>query len=308
MVSCIHGDDGKPVKIAITFGLVALAVFASLLIVVGIRVAPRVEAGLGLQPKQQYVPGGVSYDDGKTAPLNQMPINEDAAREKKRGPQVAGNQPAPAPAAPQSVNLTSTPTTPRYSVSLFVGPDAKSQQFLDWFNRDPSLQELKKQTNFQAYTKDNPLYRERYSKLIQPIDFPGVIVSDPSGGHVYAASGYHAPTSAAILYREIYDAFQVHQKVVQPADPSPVNSESFSLASSSSQPDCPDGNCLPADRQPFLNPDREGLFPNLRPRPANPVESLLTWILFPENALLFLLCFLTTVCILFVIAVKVLRS
>lgn len=343
MVGCIV-DDKRPVKIAISSGLIGLVVFAILSLVLLERMAPRIEAGLGLEPKQQYVPGGVSYDDGKTAPLNQMPINESAAREKKKqsgaintgnfmqsvpnsrpsgnkmfprdhtqeieSPQLisqaSSNGPAtPAPAAPNApANLTSTPTTPRYSTSIFVGSDAKSQAFLEWWNTDSQLQAVKKSTNFQAYTKDNPLYRSRYASLVPITDFPAVIISDADGGHVYAASGYGLPTSATILYREIYDAFQIHKQVVQPGEPGPINSDAFS---SSAQPDCPDGLCVPADRQPFLNPERSGVFPLLRPKP-NPVESLFTWIFFPETAIMFLLCVFTAFAIVVVLLIRVFRS
>lgn len=327
-------EGGKAVKITITVGLVALVVFAAGLVVVFERMAPRIEAGLGFDPKQQYVPGGVSYDQGKTAPINQMPVNEEAAREKKKGngllsglrnsqsayraqsdcatcpqvvTQVSSSPSAPQP-APQPSGMTSTPTTPKYSISVFVGSDAKSQQFLDWWNKDANLQELRKQTNFQAYTKDNPLYRDRYAQLIQPIEFPGVIVSDPNGGHVYAASGYHAPTSGAILYREIREAFDVHQRVVQPTDTNPVNSDTFEFSSSSAQPNCPDGNCLPADRQPFLNPERERLFPIFKPQPKDPVQSILYWLWNPGEAILAVLCAFAFCVLLVVVLIKVLRS
>lgn len=337
-------EGGKAVKITITVGLVALVVFAAGLVVVFERMAPRIEAGLGFEPKQQYVPGGVSYDQGKTAPINQMPVNEEAAREKKKQngladsrmylsqgnparvsnkmfpkrfddcatcpqviTQVSSSPSAPQP-APQPSGMTSTPTTPKYSISVFVGSDAKSQAFLDWWNKDSNLQELRKQTNFQAYTKDNPLYIDRYAKLIQPIEFPGVIVSDPNGGHVYAASGYHAPTSGAILYREIREAFDVHQRVVQPADTNPVNSDTFEFSSSSAQPNCPDGNCLPADRQPFLNPERERLFPIFKPQPKDPVQSILYWLWNPGEAILAVLCAFAFCVLLVVVLIKVLRS
>jgi hypothetical protein len=305
MVGCAEcpNGDGKQVKVVLTFGLVALVVFAALLVVVGQRVAPRIEAGLGLEPRQSYTPGGVSYDDGKSASLNQMPVNEQAAREVKK---QTGNQPAVQPVQPgQPSSLTSTPTAPRYSVSVFVGTDPLSQDMLNWWNTNANLQALKIQSNWQAYTKDNQLYRERYASLVPVTDFPAVVFSDPRGGHVYASSAQSLPRSAEELYAEIYAAYQTHQQVVQqPTDPTPITGDA---ASSSARPDCPDGNCFPADRQPFLD-SRPGIFPLLKPRQKDPIESILYWLWNPGEALLAMLCAIVFLALLGVVLLKVVRQ
>jgi hypothetical protein len=59
---------------------------------------------------------------------------------------------------------------------------------------------------------------------------------------------------------------------------------------------------------PLLNPDREKLFPNLRPSNPDPIQSLLYWIWNPGEAILAGLCALAFIVLLFVVVLKVLRS
>lgn len=326
MVNVCEKCPGQRVKVVVSFGLVALVIFAALCVVVGERIAPRIEQSFGIdQPRQQYVPGGVSYDELRNAPLNTQPVNEKASREIKRqepycppcdevrsglsplaafSPQsmlqnaLASQLPQP---ALQQPNLTATPTTPKHSLAVFVGTDVASNKLLEWVNRDPQLSELRKSVNFQAYTKDNPLYKERWSAVIPADQFPAVVFADPRGGHIYVAGASTLPTSASGLYSELKQATEIQQRASAPADPGLLPSvQEF-------DPNCPDGNCKPG-REPFLNPDRQPLFPNLRPRNQNPVESLLYWIWNPGEALLAMLCGVAFLVLLFVVAIKVLRS
>lgn len=323
---CPSGQGGQRVKVVVSFGLVALVIFAALCVVVGERIAPRIEQSFGLeQPRQQYIPGGISYDELRNAPLNTQPVNEKASREIKRqepycppcdevrsglSPFAASAPPsmlqtALAPQLPQPAlqqpNLTATPTTPKHSLAVFVGTDAASNKLLEWVNRDPQLAELRKSVNFQAYTKDNPLYKERWSAVIPADQFPAVVFADPRGGHIYVAGASTLPTSASGLYSALKQATEIQQRASPAADPEIVTSvQEF-------DPNCPDGNCNPG-REPFLNPDRQPLFPNLRPRNQNPVESLLYWIWNPGEALLAMLCGVAFLVLLFVVAIKVFRS
>jgi hypothetical protein len=309
-------DGGqKQVKVAITLGLVALVVFAALCVVVGQRIAPRIEAGLGI--RQEYVPGGVSYDHIQTAPLNQLPVNERAGREIKKGPpldcsqcavitQASSPQPArpqPQPAAP--ANLVAAPTSPRYSISVFVGTDPRSQEMLAWWHTDGLLQALRKQVNWQAYTRDNPLYRERYASIVPPDQFPSVIFADERGGHVYAAGGDSLPTSSRALYDAIYDANEVYKSLRDQDGQPRLQTDS---AESTSPPNCPDGNCTPPERKPLINPDRTPLFPSFRPAPKNPIESILYWLWNPGEAVLAMLCAVVFLALLGVVVIKVVRS
>jgi hypothetical protein len=268
----------------------------------------------------------VSYDELRNAPLNSVPVNESAAREIKRQdvycppcdqvrspgftrfvnyaePITQASSPAPQPATPrQQVTVTSTPWANKYSLAVFVGTDPASQRLLDWVNRDPQLSDLRKNVNFQAYTKDNPLYRERFGGVVPTDQFPAVVFTDARGGHVYVAGASSLPASASGLYNALKDSTQIQQQATR-ADPAigPVTPvQEF-------DPNCPDGNCPPG-RVPLLNPERERLFPNLRPKDQDPIQSLLYWIWNPGEAILACLCAIAFLVLLFVVAIKVLRS
>lgn len=145
------------------------------------------------------------------------------------------------------------------------------------------------------------MYKERWSAVIPADQFPAVVFADPRGGHIYVAGASTLPTSASGLYSELKQATEIQSRASPPADPGLLPSvQEF-------DPNCPDGNCKPG-REPFLNPDRQPLFPNLRPRNQNPVESLLYWIWNPGEALLAMLCGIAFLVLLFVVAIKVLRS
>lgn len=321
---CPNGG-GQRVKVVVSFGLVALVIFAALCVVVGERIAPRIEQSFGLEPaRQQYTPGGVSYDELRNAPLNTVPVDERAAREVKRqepycppcdqvrSPGFTRNvnyllpiTQASSPASPQQpreqVTVTSTPWAAKYSLAIFVGTDQASQRLLDWVNRDPQLSDLRKNVNFQAYTKDNPLYRERFGGVIPVEQFPAVVFTDPRGGHIYVAGASSIPSSAAALYNALRESTQIQQQATR-TDP-----ESIAPPVQEFDPNCPDGNCKP-DRVPLLNPDREKLFPSLRPRNQDPVQSLLYWLWNPGEAILAGLCAIAFLVLLFVVALKVIRS
>lgn len=319
---CPSVTGGQRVKVVVSFGLVALVVFAALCVVVGERIAPRIEQSFGLEPaRQQYRPGGLSYDELRNAPLNTVPVNERASREIKRqdvycppcdqvrspgfsrfvsyaDPITQTQLPQP---VKQQITLTATPWAAKYSLAIFVGTDQASQRLLDWVNRDPQLAELRKNINFQAYTKDNPLYRERFSGVIPVEQFPAVVFTDPRGGHVYVAGASSIPSSAAALYNALRDSTQIQQQATR-TDP-----DSLALPVQEFDPTCPDGNCPPG-RVPLLNPDRERLFPSLRPRNQDSVQSLLYWLWNPGEAILAGLCAIAFLVTLFVVALKVIRS
>jgi hypothetical protein len=314
MVACNECPNGQPraVKIVFSVGLVALAFLCAVFGVIGERVAQRVESGLGFEAKQSYTPGGVSYDDGKTATLNQMPVNEAAAREvKKQYDPFQNSTPSRlVPAQPKPtgdpVKVVSIPTASRFNVSVFVGTDRQSQDLLSWFDTNENLKALKSQCNYQAYTRDNALYKERFASIVSASEFPAVVVSDPQGGHVYAVGSAMLPRSAADLYAEIYDGFQVYSKVAaKPGEPTPVNAE---VASAAERPDCPDGQCQPADRQPFLNPERERLFPLASPRKPDTIENLFHVLFYPLESMASVLCFLVIAVAVFIVFIKVVKS
>ena len=326
MVNCNQcpNEGGQRVKIVLSFGLVVLALCSALCVVIGERIAPRIEQSLGIQQpaEQSYAPGGVSYDTLKNASLNTVPVDERAAREVKRQDVycppcdqvrspgftrfVEYAQPitqASAPAQPprQQVTVTSTPWAAKYSLAVFVGTDQASQRLLDWVNKDPQLSDLRKNVNFQAYTKDNPLYKARWAGVIPAEQFPAIVFTDSRGGHVYVAGSSSLPSTASGLYTALKESTQIQQQTVR-SDPTNPDQSAQEFDAN-----CPDGNCPPG-RVPLLNPDREKLFPILRPRNPDPSQSLLYWIWNPGEAILAVLCAIAFLVLLFVVALKVIRS
>lgn len=300
MVSNCDCEKGHPVKIVVSVGLVALALFLAVCVVVFERVAPRIETQLGISPSvQQPAPGGISYDTLKNAPLNQLPVNEQASREVKKQQPPLGSPAKPQP-QPGKIDVVSVPTNKRASILLFVGTDPKSSTLLDWFNRDQGCQQLKSNCNFQAYTKDNALYRERYSGVIPAEQFPAILFCDSDGGHIYVAANQSLPSSASSLLAEMKRAYEA-QKQAREQDADPAQTIE------GSPPNCPDGSCRPSDREPFINPDRAPLFPSLRPdRP--PAESILYWLWNPGEAVLALGCAGMFAILVLLVVIKVIRS
>jgi len=332
---------GQRVKIVLSFGLVALAFCAALLVVVGERIAPRIEDSLGISVKQSIQPGGVSYDDMRNAPLNAMPVNAAAATEVKRGdpncptcPQVVTRrpllqprptpyvQPRPVPIQPPpnppvvvqpSTNAqpspskppapTAAPTSVRYSLALFLGNDLRSRALESYFETDPRLKKLKDGCNFQTYDAANPLYLARYSSVIPPDQFPAILFSDYRGGHVYIAGGDYLPAQASQLYDEMQAAYRAQKQAVEARNE--IALQSISLDPSNQERDCPDGNCS-TPRKPLIQPSQP-VFPNLFHKPT-PTESLLHAILHPGESLLIMLCAVLFTVLLVVVLVKVIKS
>ncbi len=310
MVGNCRCDDGHKVKVVLSFGLVALAAFLAVCIVVGERVAPRIEAHLGIKESAPAAPvGGISYDSLKNSQLNQMPVNEQAGREIKKADedcvvcmQQIEQSPRPSPSpGPTAPSVVSVPTGQRCSVILFASTDRHSNAVLDWFNKDPGLQSLRKDCNFHVYTKDNPLYRERYASMVPVEQFPAVVFCDPEGGHIYVAGRGFLPATADLLLKEMKRAYEVQQRARDDAVAPAHTLES-------TPPNCPDGECRPADREPFLNPDRRPLFPSLTPRDVDPVQSLLYWLWNPGEAVLAMCCVGVFAVLMLVVLIKVLRS
>lgn len=332
---------GQRVKIVLSFGLVALAICAALLVVVGERLAPRIEDSLGIGVKESFHPGGVSYDDMRNAPLNAMPINSAAATEVKRGdtcltcqPQVVTRrpliqprptpyvQPRPVPIQPPptppvvvqpSTNAQPTPSKPpaptaapvavRYSIALFLNNDQRSKILESHFESDPRLKKLKEACNFQTYDASNPLYLSRYANVIPPDQFPAILFSDYRGGHVYVSGGDYLPAQASELYDQMQAGYRAQKQAVEARNE--IALQSISLDQSNPERDCPDGNC-PTPKRPLIQPSQP-VFPNLFHRPT-PTESLLHAILHPGESLLIMLCAVLFVTLIIVVLVKVIKS
>lgn len=302
-------------KLVISFGLVALTCFACGLIIVGQRVAPRLEQTFGLYSEVKP-PQVVNFDTIQTGgPSQTLPVNSSAAGEIKRQSNCSQCQ-TPC----QCVNCTCDrcdhpprlikqqtpgvlavkPTQARYSLTLFVSTDQQSQALLNWFNTDPALQKLKASVAYQAYAKGNPLYQSRYANTMPVESFPAVIFADQTGGHVYVATANTLPRSASALMGELSKAYN-KQKAAKAAPPTQDLNYSG---------DCPDdGNCnvplLNPGRTPLINPNRTPLFPDAKP-PT--IESLLWSILNPGESLAILLCAFVFVLLCITALYKVSRS
>ena len=149
--------------------------------------------------------GGINFDETRNSDgiVHTLPVNSSARDEVKRQqlplnycpdcvnpprpynvPSYPNVQPVQ-PVQPQ-MPMIARPTTPRYSIELFVlHNDRDSQQLLSWFNDDATLQKWRQSVNYNVYTRDNATYKTRFANKIPESSFPVVLVTDPTGGHVY---------------------------------------------------------------------------------------------------------------------------
>lgn len=268
------------VRIALTAGLLAglgaMVLLHALTLATAQRVAPHIEHAI-FETAQTNAPnpprGGINFDESRNAGgvVNTLPVNSSARDEVKRQepycvpcnnpPAVvaapSGN-PAVQPVPPVTPNartpMVAKPTTPRYSIEVFVlHNDPDSETILNWFNNE--LQSWKKSTNFNVYTKDNPIYLTRFAHKIPASSFPVVLVTDPRGGDVYACDRQSRPESVRALSAAVTEAKRIQAEVVarnRASDP-PVNDTGQTQAIQSGKDslldaivnECKDGKCDP---------------------------------------------------------------
>lgn len=163
----------------------------------------------------------------------------------------------PAPTLPASLpsilvqptNTNSQPSAKEYQLVLFVGSDSKSQQLLDWFNRDPRLQAMRKSCEFQVFTASNPIYKARFAADVPVEQFPVVLLQDKNGGHIHAAGHSMIPSTIEALYADFRKGFELYQQARQAQKTGAIKSRGYSWDAAISptmqlQPgDCPDGFC-----------------------------------------------------------------
>lgn len=256
-------------------------------------------------------------DEIKRAPATTSPTtNTAAANEPKGGRRLVPTQPAPQqcvncvpavvtqpaplplpvakPATPVPTGATAVrlpadkvtpkPTTARYGLSVFVlHDDPTSQEVLSWFNTQPNLVQFSRNADYQVYTKDNPLYKARYASTVPANRFPAILVTDPTGGHVYYADRVRLPASGSTAAAEMRQAVELQRSIVSrnrvtaPAGLlTSATSPQASLlsipnvvpnANDIAKPLCPDGTCEPKTplwKRPFDRDDGDGggLFPD----------------------------------------------
>ncbi|MCM2370677.1 hypothetical protein [Aporhodopirellula aestuarii] len=186
----------------------------------------------------------------------------------------------PAPTVPAPIFVTPTnandnavpqPSPKRYQIALFIGNDAKSQQLLEWFNKDAKLSKLRKSCEFQVYTESNALYKTRFADIVPASQFPVVLFQDSSGGHVHAAGYTMLPSTPAELYDDLRHGYELYQQTRQAQKTGALKSRGYSWDSAISPTlqlspeDCPDGYCPIEPTEPTWRPfdrdrDREPLF------------------------------------------------
>jgi hypothetical protein len=294
-------SDRSEIRIVLTIGLLAAFVVHALTLTTAQRAAPYVEAALFTERVETAPPGGINFDQVQNAgPAHSLPVNAAARDElKKQAPvcipcqQVNGTTPQLQPSQPAGVNPK--PVTARYSISVFVlHNDPESQRMLQWWNTNETLQKWRRATNFHVYTRDNELYKGRFASKIPPTAFPAVMVTDPSGGHVYLCDRTCLPKSEASLVQEVADATALQKQVVQQSalQPEPpvapfLYQAAAALGNATRPPDCPDGNCEPDNRLFPINLGDGGFLDRVRkPDQLEGVEGLIRSILRPGETLL----------------------
>lgn len=132
------------------------------------------------------------------------------------------------------------------------------------FEADPSLRQIRNQCRWHHYTENDPLYRDRYAKLI-PLDrLPAILLQRNDGAYVYKSTGSNVPDSPL----DIFDEMSHYAKLDPmrgPADS--VEARPYSAWQIITQTgidgvpdvdgppsDCPDGRC-PVPSYPDATPD-----------------------------------------------------
>ncbi len=307
------------VRIALSFGLIAIAILQALTLVTAQRVAPHLEQAI-FDSTQTNAPtalrGGINFDESRNSGgiVNTLPVNSAARDEVKRQqppnpnclPCING-QPRPLVATPSNPliqpitqPMVAKPTTPRYSIELFVlHNDRESERLLNWFNTDSVLQKWRKQTNFNVYTRDSKTYLTRFANKIPESSFPAVLVTDPTGGHVYLCDRYQCdrgsrPESANALTSGIAEAKQIQAETVarQQSQSEQVMSDGpsakDSLLDAIVGADCVDGKCKP---KPFWRSDHD------RESDSDPVQGLLRMFIRPGESIFQIVIILAAVVI-----------
>src|SRR5574343_701777 len=162
--------------------------------------------------------------------------------------------PSTSPVVGQPVAAGSKPVS-KYQVALFVDSSARSNQVLQWFSTYPALVNLRKSVQYQIYTADHPMYRERFSAVVPRDAFPVVMFLRPDGGHIHVAGNSDIPATPEALYADLRQGWMYAEEMKSVSlQRRPPNCPDC--------PDCPDGNCPDVDEP---EPDDESpRFPILR--------------------------------------------
>ncbi|XZE17471.1 hypothetical protein SH449x_002723 [Pirellulaceae bacterium SH449] len=136
-----------------------------------------------------------------------------------------------------------------YQLALFVSSDSQSRQLVQWFEKNLPLTQLRERCEFQVYTPENPLYRERFATLVPRDQFPVVLLQDSQGGHIHAAGRAMIPSTPEELYSDLKYGYELYEQALQAEKTGAIRSMGYSWddaitpTMSLFSQDCPDGYC-----------------------------------------------------------------
>jgi len=113
------------------------------------------------------------------------------------------------------------------------------------------LLDLKGKCHFNHYTESNPVFVAGRFWNISEKDFPVIVISRPTGGYFYKASGKNIPSSASGIFEEAKAAYYRDNEAQ--GNQAAIQAEEFDLVEN-----CPDGIC-PTPQSPAA---RKPVFPN----------------------------------------------
>jgi hypothetical protein len=99
-------------------------------------------------------------------------------------------------------------------------PTPPEQRLLAWFDSDPQLNRLKRQTHFHHYTPKSSVY-ERYGNLTAG-GLPAVVLQDQTGKVVYKVSGANVPSAEWPLVKGVIECIRAHCPHCPRPNPTPA--------------------------------------------------------------------------------------
>jgi hypothetical protein len=158
-------------------------------------------------------------------------------------------------AVAQEQSTRPTDQRPHLSIftSAFCAKVPHEAELVRAFASDPSLAAIRTQCHWHHYTPNDPIYKERFRKIIPPDRLPAVLLQRADGGYVYKATGSNVPNSAAELFDEMahYASLDPLKTPADSIEARPYSSWATIMQSGldgipdvdGPPQDCPDGNC-----------------------------------------------------------------
>ena len=111
----------------------------------------------------------------------------------------------------------------KWYLTVFGTPgEAKYEAVKKWFSQEP-LQDVKRQTHYNAFRSDSTMFSERYSSSTK--DLPCVRLQNAKGKVIYQASGSNVPGTPEALYDSMAQTLQGTEncpwKKTPPKEPDP---------------------------------------------------------------------------------------